>query len=76
VVGELHRTLGKPLVVEEEAGSPWVELSTVACGSDGRRSGEVMARSPEKRGGGVIEVGGGVIEGGGSVEGGGGIELG
>jgi hypothetical protein len=68
-VGELHGTLGKPLVVEEEAGSPWVELSTVACGGGRRRSGEATARSPKKGGGGVIE-------GGGSVKGGGGAELG
>jgi hypothetical protein len=82
VVGELHRTLGKPLVVEEEAGSPWVELSTVACGGGGRRSGEATAWSPEKGGDGVVEVGGdvegggGVVEGGGSIEGGGSAELG
>jgi hypothetical protein len=82
VVGELHGTLRKPLVVEEEAGSPWVELSTMACGGGGRRSGEVTARSPEKGGSGGVEVGGdvegggGIIEGGGGVEGGGGAELG
>jgi hypothetical protein len=82
VVGELHGTLGKPLVVEEEAGSPWVELSTVAYGGGGQRSREATARSPEKGGGGVVEVGGdveghgGVIEGGSSVEGGGGAEPG
>jgi hypothetical protein len=82
VVGELHGTLGKPLVVEEEAGSPWVELSMVAYGGGRRRSGEATAWSPEKGGGGVVEVGGdveghdGIIEGGGGVEGGGGAELG
>jgi hypothetical protein len=82
VVGELHGTLGKPLVVEEEAGSPWVELSMVAYGGGGRRSGEATARSPEKGGSGVVEVGGDVeggdggVKGGGDVEGGGGVELG
>ncbi len=76
MVGELHGTLGKPLVVEEEAGSPWVELSMVACGGGGQRSGEATARSPEKGGGGVVEVGGDVEGGGGVVEGGGGAELG
>jgi hypothetical protein len=54
----------------------------VACGGGGRRSGEVTAWSPEKGGGGVIEVGGdvegggGVVEGGSGIEGGGGAELG
>jgi hypothetical protein len=54
----------------------------VACGGGGWRSEEATARSPEKGGGGVVEVGddveggGGIIEGGGSVEGGGGAELG
>jgi hypothetical protein len=74
MVGELHGTLGKPLVVEEEAGSPWVELSTVACSGGGRRSGEATARSPEKGGGSIIEVGGDVEGGGGGVVGGGGVE--
>jgi hypothetical protein len=54
----------------------------VACGGGRRRSREAMARSPEKGGGGVIEVGGdveggsGIIEGGGGVEGAGGAEFG
>jgi hypothetical protein len=54
------------------------ELRTmrVACGGGGRRSGEATARSLEKGGGGVVEVGGNVEGGGGIVEGGGGTELG
>jgi hypothetical protein len=54
----------------------------VACGGGERRSGEATARSPEKGGSGIIEVGGdvegggGVVEGGDGVEGGGGAELG
>jgi hypothetical protein len=47
----------------------------VACGGGGWRSKQATARSPEKGGGGVVEVGGDV-EGGDGVEGGGGTELG
>jgi hypothetical protein len=46
----------------------------VACGGGRRRSGEAMARSPKKGGGGIVEVGGDVDGGGGIVEGGGGVE--
>jgi hypothetical protein len=59
-----------------------LRVMRVACGGGGRRSREATARSPEKGGSSVIEVGGdvegggGVVEGGGDIEGGGGAELG
>jgi hypothetical protein len=80
----LKRCFGSPTEENRRLQREVEELCAmrVACGGGGHRSGEATARSPEKGGGGVVEVGGdvegggGVVEGGGDVEGGGGTELG